>query len=62
MCDRCGSLDGNRPAATYSTPVDPQPGGRITGRLVFADGVQATLEVDAQLAGGGVYQGSVVVS
>lgn len=39
-----------------------QPGGRITGRLVFADGVQARLEVDAQLAGGGVYQGSVVVS
>lgn len=38
-----------------------QPGGHIDGRFVFSDGMAGELDVDAQLAVGGTYDGAVVV-
>jgi hypothetical protein len=38
-----------------------QPGGQIAGRLVLSKGVAGRLEVEAQVAVGGEYSGSVVV-
>lgn len=57
-----GTVDGEPASANVLYMGRSQPGGRITGRLVFSNGVQGRLEVDAQLAVGGVYQGSVVVN
>ncbi len=38
-----------------------QPGGELAGRLVFSRGVQGRLEVEAVVAVGGEYSGSVVI-
>ena len=38
-----------------------QPGGHIDGRLVFSNGAAGELSVSAQIAVGGVYDGSLVV-
>jgi hypothetical protein len=38
-----------------------EPGGHIAGRLLLSHGVQGRLAVDAQVAVGGEYDGSVVV-
>jgi len=38
-----------------------EPGGHIVGRLVWSNGVAGKVDVDAQVAVGGEYRGSVVV-
>jgi hypothetical protein len=38
-----------------------QPGGHISGHLIFADGVSGVLDAEAQVAVGGTYSGSLVV-
>jgi hypothetical protein len=39
-----------------------EPGGHIDGRLLFSRGIEGRLAVDAQLAVGGEYEGSLVVN
>lgn len=56
-----GTVDGVSTTATGRYLGRSAPGGRITGRLVFASGMAGSLDVDAQLAVGGTYDGHVVV-
>jgi hypothetical protein len=57
-----GTVDGQPACANVLYMGRVQPGGRIEGRLVFSDGVQGRLQVDAVVAVGGDYVGSVVVT
>jgi hypothetical protein len=56
-----GTVDGEPAEANLLYMGRVQPGGQIEGRLVFSNGVAGRLEVDAQVAVGGEYRGSVVV-
>jgi hypothetical protein len=56
-----GTVDGEPARANVLYMGRVQSGGRIEGRLVFSKGVAGRLEVDAQVAVGGEYRGSVVV-
>jgi hypothetical protein len=56
-----GTVDGEPARANVLYMGGVQPGGRIEGRLVFSRGVAGRLEVDALVAVGGEYSGSVVV-
>jgi hypothetical protein len=56
-----GTVDGEPARANVLYMGRVQRGGRIDGRLVFSNGVAGRLEVDAQVAVGGDYHGSVVV-
>ena len=56
-----GTIDGEAASANVLYMGRSEPGGHISGRLVFSNGVSGRLEVEAQLAVGGEYQGSVVV-
>lgn len=56
-----GTVDGRPAQANLLYMGRVQPGGRIEGRLVFSKGVRGRLEVDARVAVGGTYRGSVVV-
>ena len=56
-----GTVDGEPARANVLYMGRVQPGGQIEGRLVFSNGVAGRLEVDAQVAVGGEYRGSVVV-
>ncbi|MFN2563900.1 MAG: hypothetical protein ABR499_02655 [Gemmatimonadaceae bacterium] len=56
-----GTVDGKPAQANVLYMGRVQPGGQIEGRLVFSKGVAGRLEVDAQVAVGGKYRGSVVV-
>lgn len=57
-----GTVDGESARAHLLYMGRVQPGGQITGRLVFSGGVQGRLEADAIVAVGGDYSGSVVVT
>ncbi len=57
-----GTVDGKRARANVLYMGRVQPGGEIEGRLVFSNGVAGRLEVDARVAVGGNYRGSVVVT
>jgi hypothetical protein len=57
-----GTVDGEPARANVLYMGRVQPGGQIEGRLVFSNGVQGRLEVEAQVAVGGEYRGSVVVN
>jgi hypothetical protein len=57
-----GTVDGEPAQANVLYMGRVQPGGHITGRLVLSNGVQGRLEVEAQVAVGGEYRGSVVVN
>jgi len=57
-----GTVDGEPARGNVLYMGRVQPGGAIEGRLVFSDGVQGRLEVDAVVAVGGDYSGSVVVN
>lgn len=56
-----GTVDGQPAQANVLYMGRVQPGGHIEGRLVFSNGVAGRLEVQAQVAVGGDYSGSVVV-
>jgi hypothetical protein len=56
-----GTVDGQPARANVLYMGRVQPGGQIEGRLLFSRGVQGRLEVDAVVAVGGDYSGSVVV-
>ena len=56
-----GTVDGEPARANVLYMGRVQPGGQIAGRLVLSNGVQGRLEVDARVAVGGEYSGSVVV-
>ena len=57
-----GTVDGEPAEANVLYMGRVQPGGAIEGRLVFSNGVQGRLEVDAVVAVGGDYSGEVVVN
>jgi hypothetical protein len=57
-----GTVDGEPARANVRYMGRSQPGGQIAGRLVLSNGVQGVLEVEAQVAVGGEYRGSVVVN
>ena len=57
-----GTVDGEPAQANVLYMGRVQPGGHISGRLVLSNGVQGRLEVEAQVAVGGEYRGSVVVN
>jgi len=56
-----GTVDGEEAQANLLYMGRVQPGGQIEGRLVFSNGIAGRLEVDAVVAVGGEYHGSVVV-
>jgi hypothetical protein len=56
-----GTVDGEPARANVLYMGRVQPGGQIAGRLVLSHGVQGRLEVEARVAVGGEYRGSVVV-
>lgn len=56
-----GLLDGEPARANVRYMGRAEPGGHIAGRLLLSRGVQGRLSVDAQVAVGGTYEGSVVV-
>jgi hypothetical protein len=56
-----GTVDGEPARANVLYMGRVQPGGQIEGRLVLSNGVQGRLEVDAVVAVGGEYSGSVVI-
>ena len=56
-----GTVDGEPARANVLYMGRVQPGGQIAGRLVLSNGVQGRLEVEARVAVGGEYSGSVVV-
>jgi hypothetical protein len=56
-----GTVDGEPARANLLYMGRVQPGGQIAGRLVFSNGVAGRLEVEARVAVGGEYSGSVVV-
>ena len=57
-----GTVDGEPARASVLYMGRVQPGGHIEGRLVMSRGVQGRLEVEAQVAVGGEYHGTVVVN
>lgn len=57
-----GTVDGEPARANLLYMGRVQPGGAIEGRLIFSNGVQGRLEVDAVVAVGGDYSGEVVVN
>ena len=56
-----GTVTGQPAQANVLYMGGVEPGGRIDGRLVFSNGVAGRLEVDARVAVGGDYAGSIVV-
>ena len=56
-----GTVDGEPATAKGLYMGRSQPGGHISGRFVLSNGVSGVLDVEAQIAVGGEYQGSVVV-
>ena len=56
-----GTIDGEPARARVLYMGGVEPGGHIDGRLVFSNGVAGRLLVDAQVAVGGTYHGSLVV-
>jgi len=56
-----GLVDGRRATANVRYMGRSERGGHIAGRLVLSHGVEGRLAVDARLAVGGTYDGSVVV-
>jgi hypothetical protein len=56
-----GTVDGEPARANVLYMGGVQPGGHISGRLVWSNGVSGRLNVEAQVAVGGDYRGSVVV-
>jgi hypothetical protein len=57
-----GTIDGESAEANLLYMGRVQPRGAIEGRLVFSNGVQGRLEVEAVVAVGGEYRGFVVVN
>jgi hypothetical protein len=57
-----GTIDGEPARANVLYMGGVEPGGHISGRLVFSNGVQGRLNVEAQVAVGGEYKGAVVVN
>ena len=57
-----GLVDGEPARAHVRYMGRSEAGGHIVGRLLLSRGVQGRLTVDAQLAVGGTYDGSVVVN
>lgn len=56
-----GTVDGEPASAQGLYMGRSQPGGHISGRFVLSNGVSGVLDVEAQIAVGGEYRGSVVV-
>lgn len=56
-----GTVDGQPARANMLYMGGVQPGGQIEGRLVLSHGVAGRLEVEARVAVGGEYRGSVVI-
>ena len=56
-----GTVNGEPARANVLYMGRVQPGGQIAGRLVLSNSVQGRLEVEARVAVGGEYSGSVVV-
>lgn len=57
-----GTVNGQPASANVLYMGSVEPGGHIDGRLVFSNGVAGVLNVDARVAVGGSYSGSVVVT
>ena len=56
-----GTVDGEPAQANLRYMGQSEPGGEIAGRFLFSNGVAGRLEVEARIAVGGAYAGSVVV-
>jgi hypothetical protein len=56
-----GLVDGKPARANVRYLGRAEPGGHIAARLLLSHGVQGVLAVEAQVAVGGEYHGSVVV-
>jgi hypothetical protein len=56
-----GTVDGVPARANVVYTGRSQPGGHISAHFIFYHGVEGVLDVEAQLAVGGTYHGSVVV-
>lgn len=56
-----GTVAGEPAHATVLYQGQAQPGGHISGHLIFANGVSGVLDAEAQVAVGGTYSGSLVV-
>lgn len=56
-----GTVDGEPTRARVRYMGRAAPGGAISGRLIFTGGARGRLAVDAQVAVGGQYRGSLVV-
>ena len=56
-----GTIGGTPARANVLYMGGVEPGGDIDGRLVFSNGAAGKLDVDARVAVGGSYSGSVVV-
>jgi hypothetical protein len=56
-----GTIDGAPADANLLYMGRVEVGGHITGRFVFSNGVAGRLDVEAQVAVGGTYQGAVVI-
>lgn len=57
-----GTIAGQPARANVLYMGGVQPGGDIDGRLVFSNGVAGVLDVDAEVAVGGTYTGSLVIA
>ena len=56
-----GTVGGQPASAKVLYQGRVQPGGHISGHLIFSDGVSGELSAEAQVAVGGSYSGSLVV-
>ncbi len=56
-----GTVDGRTARANVLYTGGVEPGGKIAGRLLFSQGVAGRLKVEARVAVGGKYRGTVVV-
>ena len=56
-----GTVNGETAQAKVMYQGRVQPGGHISGHLLFSDGVSGKLDTEGQVAVGGSYEGSLVV-
>jgi hypothetical protein len=56
-----GTVGGEQAEGSVMYQGGVQPGGQLEGRLLWSNGISGVLDVDAVVAVGGTYEGSLVV-
>ena len=56
-----GTVSGEQAQGSVMYQGGVQPGGQLEGRLLWSNGISGVLDVDAVVAVGGTYEGSLVV-